>query len=106
MRLETLCLMSGLALPARAIREQIAKSVHLLVQQTRLSDGSRKVTAISEVVGVEQENLELRPLFEFVRTGTSAEGKVIGSFQATGYLPSYLPELIVKGLLEPGESYL
>jgi pilus assembly protein CpaF len=106
MRLETLCLMSGVALPARAIREQIAKSVHLLVQQTRLSDGSRKVTAISEVVGVEQEDLQLRPLFEFVRTGTSAEGKVIGSFQATGYLPSYLPELMVKGLLEPGESYL
>ncbi len=107
MRLETLCLMSGVALPARAIREQIAKSVHLLVQQTRLSDGSRKVTAVSEVVGVDKsENLELRPLFEFVRTGTTPEGKVLGEFQATGYLPSYLPELMVKGLLEPGESYL
>jgi pilus assembly protein CpaF len=107
MRIETLCLMSGLSLPPRAIREQIAKSLHLLVQQSRLSDGSRKVTAISEVAGIDaQENLQLRPLFEFVRTGTGADGKVIGAFHATGYLPSYLPELLVKGLIERGESYL
>jgi pilus assembly protein CpaF len=107
MRLETLALMAGLALPPRAIREQIAKSVHLLVQQTRLSDGSRKVTAISEVSGIDPNgNLQLRPLFEFVRSGTGKDGKVLGEFEATGYLPSFLPELIVMGLVQPGESYL
>jgi pilus assembly protein CpaF len=107
MRLETLSLMAGLDLPPRAIREQISKSVHLLVQQTRLSDGSRKITAISEVSGLDGDgNLRLRPLFEFVRSGTGEGGKVLGSFEATGYLPSYLPELIVKGLIAPGEAYL
>ena len=107
MRLETLALMAGLDLPPRAIREQISKSVHLLVQQTRLSDGARKVTAISEVSGIDADgNLRLRPLFEFVRSGTGPEGQVLGAFEATGYLPSYLPELLVQGLIEKGESYL
>jgi pilus assembly protein CpaF len=106
-RLETLSLMSGLDLPSRAIREQIGSSIHLIVQQSRLSDGSRKITAISEVVGVNDEGeVELRPIFEFVRTGTGAGGKVIGEFRATGYLPSYLQEFIVMGLVAPGESYL
>jgi pilus assembly protein CpaF len=107
MRLETLSLMAGLDLPPRAIREQISKSVHLLVQQTRLSDGARKVTAISEVSGIDAGgNLRLRPLFEFVRAGTGPEGQVLGTFEATGYLPSYLPELLVQGLIAKGESYL
>jgi pilus assembly protein CpaF len=107
MRLETLSLMAGLDLPPRAIREQISKSVHLLVQQTRLSDGARKVTAISEVSGIDAGgNLRLRPLFEFVRAGTGPAGQVVGTFEATGYLPSYLPELLVQGLIAKGESYL
>jgi pilus assembly protein CpaF len=107
MRLETLCLMAGIALPPRAIREQLAKSVHLLVQQTRLSDGTRRITAISEIAGLDGEGgLRLRPLYEFVRTGTGAGGRVEGSFQSTGYLPSFLPELLVGGLIKPGEAYL
>ncbi len=107
MRLETLCLMAGIALPPRAIREQIAKSVHLLVQQTRLSDGSRRITAITEIAGLDVDgSLKLRPLYEFVRTRTDEDGHVEGSFQSTGYLPSYLPELFIRGLIRPGESYL
>jgi pilus assembly protein CpaF len=107
MRLETLCLMAGLSLPSRAIREQIAKSVHLLVQQTRLSDGARKITAVSELAGMGPDgNLRLRPIFEFVRGGMSSDGRVEGSFQATGYLPSFLPELLIQGLIAPGEPYL
>jgi pilus assembly protein CpaF len=107
MRLETLALMAGLALPARAIREQIAKSIQLLVQQTRLSDGSRKVTAIAELAGLDRDGtLRLRPIFEYVRTGVSADARVEGAFHATGYLPSYLPELLVQGLIKPGEAYL
>ena len=107
-RLETLVLMSGLDLPVRAIREQIAGSVNIIVQQSRLSDGSRKVTAISEVVGIERDTseIELRPIFQFVRTGTGPKGKVIGEFRATGYLPTFLNDFIVMGLVNRGESYL
>jgi pilus assembly protein CpaF len=107
-RLETLVLMSGLELPIRAIREQIASSVHVIVQQSRLSDGSRKVTAISEIIGIDRESseIEMRPIFEFIRTGTGAKGKVEGEFRATGYLPSFLPTFIVMGLVNRGEPYL
>jgi pilus assembly protein CpaF len=107
-RIETLCLMSGLDLPVRAIRDQIASSVHLVVQQSRLSDGTRKVTAISEVAGLNDETfeVELTPIFEFVRTGTGPGGKVLGEFRATGYLPSFLEDFIVMGLVQRGEAYL
>jgi pilus assembly protein CpaF len=107
MRLETLCLMAGLALPARAIREQIAKSIHLLVQQTRMADGTRKITAIAEMAGIDREgNLRLRHIFEYVRTAGSEGARVDGAFHATGYLPSFLPDLLVQGLIKKGEAYL
>ena len=106
-RLETLCLMSGIDLPARAIREQIATSIHVIVQQTRLSDGSRKVTAITEITGIDERgDIELRPIFAFVRTGTDPKGKVVGEFRATGYLPSYLQYFKILGLVKEGEPYL
>jgi pilus assembly protein CpaF len=106
-RLETLCLMSGVELPSRAIREQIAGSVQLIVQQTRLSDGTRKVVAICEVCGLDQRgDFELRKIYGFEREGTGPHGEVLGTFLATGYLPSFLDELIVRGLIKPGERYL
>jgi pilus assembly protein CpaF len=107
-RLETLVLMAGVELPVRAIREQIASSVHVIVQQSRLSDGSRRVTAISEVIGIDRDTgeIELRPIFQYVRTGTGPKGKVEGEFRATGYLPSFLPMFIVMGLVQKGEPYL
>ena len=106
-RLETLALMGGLDLPQSAIREQIAASVHLFVQASRLSDGSRRVTSVTEVIGLDDDgNIALRPIFEFVRTGTSAEGKAIGEYRATGYLPSFLDEFIVRGFVKKGEPYL
>jgi pilus assembly protein CpaF len=106
-RLETLVLMSGLELPVRAIREQIAGAVHVLVQQSRLSDGSRKVTAITEVTGISDDGeVEIVPIFQFVRTGTTEAGKVIGEFQATGFLPTYLNMFRVMGLVKPGESFV
>jgi pilus assembly protein CpaF len=106
-RLETLCLMAGVELPARAIREQIASSVQLIVQQTRLSDGTRKVVAICEVCGLDQRgDFELRKIYGFERDATGPNGEVLGHFLATGYLPSFLNELIVRGLIKPGERYL
>lgn len=106
-RLETLCLMAGLDLPVRAIREQIAGAIHLVVQQTRLSDGSRKVTQICEVAGMGDEGeVRLMPIFEFIRTGTGPGGEVNGEFRSTGFLPSFLNDFVVMGLVRPGEDYL
>jgi pilus assembly protein CpaF len=99
--------MAGLDLPVRAVRDQIAGSVNLIVQQSRLSDGTRKVTGISEVTGIDEDGeIELRQIFEFRRRGTGADGAVEGEFLATGYLPSFLGELIVRGLIPKGEDYL
>jgi len=106
-RIETLVLMAGVELPVRAIRDQIAGAIHVIVQQTRFADGSRRVSAISEVTGIGDEGtIEMRPIFEFIRTGTGPGGKVIGEFRATGYLPSYLNDFIVMGLVKRGEAYL
>ena len=107
-RLETLVLMAGVDLPLRAIRDQIAAAVHVVVQQSRLSDGSRKVTHISEVTGIDHTSgeVELRPIFEFVRTGTGPKGEVVGEYRATGYLPSFLQTFIVMGLVKKGQPYL
>jgi pilus assembly protein CpaF len=107
-RLETLVLMSGVELPLRAIRDQIAAAVHVIVQQSRLSDGTRKVTHISEVTGIDAQttDIELRPIFEYIRTGTGPKGEVQGEYRATGYLPSFLQTFIVMGLVKRGQPYL
>jgi pilus assembly protein CpaF len=103
-RLETLALMSGLDLPSRAIREQIAASVHVILQQSRLSDGSRRIVAISEVNGMNDDGeIEHADIFRFHRTGTGPNGEILGEFRATGYLPSFLDEFITHGLCEGGD---
>jgi pilus assembly protein CpaF len=107
-RIETLALMAGLDLPARAIREQMAASVDVLVQQNRFSDGSRKIVSISEVVGLDEDGqLEVREIFCFRRTGTDADGTVLGEFAATGHLPSFIHDFVVHGLVRAeGGEYL
>jgi pilus assembly protein CpaF len=106
-RLETLALMGGVDLPARAIREQIATSLHLIVHQQRFADGSRKVSAITEVVGMGPDgHVQLRPIFRFCRTRFDARGKITGEFQPTGYLPSYLGQFTAMGLVRSEESLL
>ena len=97
-RLETMVLMSGLELPSRAIREQIASAVDLIVHESRLSDGSRKVTCISEVMGMEGQQITLQDLFVFRQTGLDAKGRVLGRFEATGAIPSFYGELGSRGL--------
>ena len=106
-RLETLVLMAGVELPSKAIREQIARSIHVIVQQTRLTDGTRKITHVSEIDELGPDGqFEVRPIFQFEQTGVSSEGKVIGDFDATGYLPSFLDEIMARGLVSPGEPFL
>jgi pilus assembly protein CpaF len=106
-RVETLALMAGLDLPSRAIREQIANAIHLLVHQSRFADGSRRVTSISEVIGIDDDGeIEVREIFGFRRTGTDANGRVLGEFYATGFLQTYLADFVTRGLIGEGEQYL
>ena len=103
-RMETLVLMAGLELPARAIREQIAASIHVIVQQARFSDGSRRITDISEVIGIQDDgSIRTEPIFEFVRAPNAADGAVRGDFRATGYMPSYVEDFVTLGLVRDGK---
>jgi len=97
-RLEVMTLMSGLDLPVRAIREQIASAVHMIVQQSRFPDGSRKVTHITEVTGMEGEIVQLQDIFLFKQEGYDANGKVKGRFVATGNIPDLYQDLSSRGI--------
>jgi pilus assembly protein CpaF len=97
-RLETLCLMGGLDLPVRAIRQQIAASIHLVVQQSRFSDGARRVTSIAEVAGVNDDGeIDVREIYGFRLTEVTNDGKTRGRFAATGSLPSFLDDFMTHG---------
>jgi len=97
-RLETMVMMAKLDLPSRFIRQQMASVVHLLVQTSRLSDGTRKVTHVSEVAGLSDFNIRVRDIFVFEQMGVANDGRVQGRFRATGTLPQYLERLRVSGL--------
>jgi len=97
-RLETLVLMAGMELPVRAIREQIASAVHMILQQARLADGSRKVTYISEVTGIDNDQVQLQDVFYFKQDGFTADGKVRGRHVPTGYIPRFYDELRQRGM--------
>lgn len=96
-RMETMCLMSGMDLPLKVIREQIASAIDLIIQQSRLKDGSRKVTAITEVAGMEGDTVVLTDIFKFEQTGISTDGKVLGELKPTGIRPLFTPRLEVAG---------
>ncbi|MEN8240841.1 MAG: CpaF family protein [Chloroflexota bacterium] len=96
-RLETLTLMSGMDLPIRTIREQIASAVDVIVQQSRLTDGSRKVTYITEVAGMEGETVVMTDIFKYVQTGISQDGRVKGELRPTGIRPMFMPKLERSG---------
>ncbi len=96
-RLETMCLMSGMDLPVRVLREQIASAIDVIVQQTRLKDGSRKVTAITEVAGMEGDTVVLTDIFKFEQTGVTQDGKVLGELKPTGIRPLFTPRLEASG---------
>ena len=96
-RLEVLVLMAGIDLPVSAIREQIASAVNLIIQQTRFPCGSRKITRVTEVVGVESGTIQLQDIFIFKQTGRDAEGNVVGHFQPSGFIPSFYETLAELG---------
>jgi pilus assembly protein CpaF len=104
-RLETMMLMAGITLPERALREQIASALDVIVQLTRLSDGSRKVVEFAEITGMEGSTITTQTIFKFEQRGVE-NGKVVGEFVATGVMPSFMERLERYGFKLPNTHFL
>jgi len=100
-RLETMVLMAGMDLPVRAIREQISSAVHMIVQQSRLKDGSRKITYLTEVQGMEGDKIVMQDIFRFEQTGIDEKGKIVGRLKATGIRPKFASKFEESGIHLP-----
>jgi pilus assembly protein CpaF len=97
-RLETMVMMSGMELPVRAIREQISSAIDVIIQEARLRDGSRKITNLTEVQGMEGDIITLQDIFVFEQTGRDEHGKVLGRFKPTGIRPKFMEKLLAGGI--------
>src|SRR5215471_6500143 len=104
-RLETMSLMAELNLPDRAIRQQIASAISMIVQVARLSDGTRRITQISEVTGISGEMVTLQDIFVFDRLGISPSNRVLGRFRATGLRPTFMDRLTASGIQLPSNLF-
>lgn len=104
-RLETMVMMAGMDLPVRAIREQIASALDLIIQQSRIQDGSRKITYITEVQKMEGDTIVLQDLFTYVQTGINENGKSVGYYEASGLQPMFLQKFKMNGVELP-KSFL
>jgi len=104
-RIETLVLMAGMDLPLKVVRQQVSSAVDLIVQQTRLKDGQRKVTAVTEVAGMEGDIIVLSDIFKFTQEGVTTEGKVLGEVHATGIRPNFTPRLEAAGFKLSAEVF-
>jgi pilus assembly protein CpaF len=100
-RLETMIQMTGMRLSDRAMRQQVASAIDLVVQVARLSDGTRRLTSISEITGMEGETITMQEIFLFERTGIDSSGQVIGRFKPTGIRPRFAEQLKACGLQLP-----
>jgi pilus assembly protein CpaF len=105
-RIETMSLMAGLDFPLKVIREQIASAIELIVQQARLRDGSRKITYVTEVIGMEGDTVVLQDIFKFVEEGADQDGKIIGAVRPTGLRPMFTPKLEAAGFRLPPEIFM
>ncbi len=104
-RLDTMVAMANLNIPERAVRQQVASAVHVVIQLTRMADGTRKVTAISEITGMEQEAITMQDIFVFEKMGLSERGKVKGSFRATGIRPKCAQSISASGINLPRQMF-
>ncbi|MEI7554200.1 CpaF family protein [Candidatus Chlorohelix sp.] len=104
-RVETMCLMAGMDLPLKVIREQMASAIHLIIQQSRLRDGTRRVTAVTEIQGMEGENIVLQDIFMWEEEGDDGNGKVAGSLKPTGLRPKFEPKLSLIGYKLPPSMF-
>jgi len=105
-RLETMVLMAGMDLPIRAIREQISSAIDIIVQQSRLRDGSRKITHITEVLGMEGDTIVTQDIFKFEQTGVDSNVHVLGGFKATGIRPRFMDTIIALGQVLPENIFV
>lgn len=96
-RMETMVMMAGMEMPLKVIRQQVSAAIDLIVQQTRLKDGARKITAVTEVAGMEGDTIVLTDIFRYEQTGTSPDGKVIGQMKPSGIRPLFTPRLEAAG---------
>jgi pilus assembly protein CpaF len=97
-RIENMVLMAGLDLPARSIREQMASALHLMVHLSRFPDGRRVVTLVSEITGMEAQVVTMQDVFRFEQTGIDAAGRLAGSLQPTGIMPTFMDRLAKSGI--------
>jgi pilus assembly protein CpaF len=104
-RIETMIAMGNVSLPEKAIRQQISSAIQLVAQQTRLADGSRKVTSISEITGMEGDVITMQEIFTFEKMGMTQDGKVIGRFRATGVRPKVAERLKASGIHLPSDMF-
>src|SRR5213082_494435 len=104
-RVETMAMMANLNLPEKAVRRQIASAIQLIVQISRFSDGTRRVTAMTEITGMEEDVVSMQDVFVFEKHGVSSDGKVIGSFTATGIRPKFAERLQASGISVPGSWF-
>ena len=100
-RLESMVAMGNMNLPEKSVRQQIASAITIVVQATRMTDGSRKVTSVSEITGMEENVISMQEIFSFVKKGIRPDGKVIGAFQPTRIRPKFLERLRVSGIILP-----
>ncbi len=104
-RLETMILMANANLPNRAMRDQISSALHLVIQVARLSDGTRRITSVVEVTGMEGDVITTQEIYRFARRGISADGQVVGQFETTGIRPKFLQRLTVAGIQLPEQAF-
>ncbi|PKR87275.1 type II secretion system protein E [Pleomorphomonas diazotrophica] len=104
-RLEQMLGMTGMPMTVASIRSQIASAIRLILQLTRLSDGKRRVTSISEITGMEGDIIQMQEIFRFNRLRTEADGTVVGEFRATGIRPRFLDDLVAKGITVPSAYF-
>ena len=104
-RIENLVLMAGHTLPDKAIREQIVSALDLMVHVSRLSDGTRRVLSVQELLGMEGAVVTMQEIFRFVQTGLDEEGKVMGHFEATGIVPKCAERIRLAGIALPNDIF-
>jgi len=104
-RLETMVLMAGMDLPERAIREQVASAINIVIQLARMSDGTRKVVKLSEITGMEGNVIVMQDIFLYEKRGVSEDGTVLGDFVASGVLPSFADKLRMSGVELPPDVF-
>jgi pilus assembly protein CpaF len=104
-RLETMVAMAGFQLPPRAVKEQVASAINLVVQVARNSDGTRRVSSISEIIGMEEDVITMQEIFQFEKQGIDDEGKVVGRFRPTGIRPRFADRLRIAGIFLPLEMF-